>query len=94
MDGSVTLRVAPGTPSGRTQRVRGRGVPRRDGGLGDLLVTMEVDVPTHLPPDARKALEEYTLHAPVPDRAQIDDIVRRHEFRGSHLRPDFGGENL
>ena len=45
LDGAVTLRVAPGTPSGRTLRVRGRGVPRRDGGLGDLLVTIEVDVP-------------------------------------------------
>ena len=39
MDGAVTLRVAPGTPSGRILRVRGRGVPRRDGGFGDLLVT-------------------------------------------------------
>ena len=59
MDGAVTLRVPPGTPSGRTLRVRGRGVPRRDGGLGDLLVTIDVDVPTTLSPEARKALEEY-----------------------------------
>ena len=91
MDGSVTLRVAPGTPSGRTLRVRGRGVPRRDGTIGDLLVTVEVDVPSNLSPEARKALEEFTLYSPPPARAAIDEMVRRHEFRGSHSRPDFGG---
>jgi molecular chaperone DnaJ len=92
MDGAVTLRVAPGTPSGRILRVRGRGVPRRDGGLGDLLVTIEVDVPTNLSPEARKALEEYVLQAPPAARTGIEDMVRRHEFRGSHARPDFGGD--
>jgi molecular chaperone DnaJ len=88
MDGSVTVRVAAGTPSGRTLRVRGRGVPKREGGSGDLLVTLEVDVPTALSPEARKALEEYALHAPSPSRAPIDEAVRRNEFRGSHARPD------
>ncbi len=93
MDGAVTLRVAPGTRSGRVLRVRGRGVLRRDGGLGDLLVTIEVDVPTALTPEARKALEEFAMHAPPPNRAKVDDLVRRHEFRGSHSRPDYGGEH-
>jgi molecular chaperone DnaJ len=92
MDGSVTVRVAAGTPSGRTLRVRGRGVPKRDGGNGDLLVTLEVEVPTTLTPEARKALEEFALNAPAPNRAVIDETVRRHEFRGSHARPDFGGD--
>jgi len=91
MDGAVTLRVAAGTPSGRILRVRGRGVPRRDGGLGDLLVTIDVDVPAQLSPEARKALEEFAVHAPSPARAAIDDMVRRHEFRGNHARPDYGG---
>ena len=31
LDAAVTLRVPPGTPSGRTLRVRGKGVARRDG---------------------------------------------------------------
>jgi molecular chaperone DnaJ len=88
MEGSVTVRVAAGTPSGRTLRVRGRGVPKRDGGNGDLLVTLEVDVPTALSPEARKALDEFGLHAPAPNRSTIDEAVRRNEFRGSHARPD------
>jgi molecular chaperone DnaJ len=92
LDGAVTLRVQPGTPSGRTLRVRGRGVPRRDGGLGDLLVVIEVDVPASLTPEARKALEDYALYAPSPARGVLDEMVRRHEFRGSHARPDYGGD--
>lgn len=59
LDGPVVrLRVPPGTPSGRTFRVRGRGVK---GGAadGDLLVTVEVQVPTNLNPDAEKALYHY-----------------------------------
>lgn len=53
----VTVRVPPGTPSGRVLRVRGHGVPRRDGGRGDLLVTVEVAVPTRLSGKERKAVE-------------------------------------
>ena len=49
MDGSVTLKIPAGTASGRTFRVRGRGVPKRSGGAGDLLVTVEVAVPKNLP---------------------------------------------
>ena len=44
--GPVTVRIPPGTPTGRTLRVRGRGVPSSRG-RGDLLVTVEVAVPRH-----------------------------------------------
>ena len=56
---TVKLKIPPGTPNGRTFRVRGRGVARKDGTHGDLLVTVEVEVPKHLPDNARAALEEY-----------------------------------
>lgn len=59
LDGPVTLRVPPGTPSGRTLRARGRGVPRRDGTAGDLLVTLEVVVPEKVSSQARTALETF-----------------------------------
>ncbi|MDT4915597.1 MAG: molecular chaperone DnaJ [Pseudonocardiales bacterium] len=58
LDGSVALKIAPGTPSGRTLRVRGRGVAKR-GGAGDLLVTVEVAVPAHVDGAARDALEAF-----------------------------------
>jgi molecular chaperone DnaJ len=56
LDGSVVLKVPPGTRSGRTFRVKGRGVVD-DKGAGDLLVTVEVAVPTKLSPAQRDAIE-------------------------------------
>ena len=56
LDGSVTLKVAPGTRSGKTFRVKGRGVPQVKG-AGDLLVTVEVAVPKHLTAAEREAIQ-------------------------------------
>jgi molecular chaperone DnaJ len=59
LDSEVTLKVPPGTASGRTFRVRGRGVPKRSGNPGDLLVTVEVAVPNRLDDAAMTALQSY-----------------------------------
>ncbi|MFI5829630.1 molecular chaperone DnaJ [Streptomyces sp. NPDC051578] len=56
---SVTLKLPPGTPGGRTMRARGKGAVRKDGTRGDLLVTIEVAVPAELSDKAREALEMY-----------------------------------
>ncbi|WP_028659184.1 molecular chaperone DnaJ [Nocardioides insulae] len=55
----VTLKVPAGTPTGRTFRVRGKGARRSDGTRGDLLATVEVQVPAVLNPEAREAVESY-----------------------------------
>jgi molecular chaperone DnaJ len=55
LDKPVTLKVPAGTRSGRTLRVRGRGVPRANG-AGDLLVNVEVAVPEQLSAEARDAV--------------------------------------
>ncbi len=57
LDSSVTLKVPSGTQSGRTFRVRGRGVPGPKG-AGDLLVTVTVAVPTKLSKEERKLIEQ------------------------------------
>jgi len=57
--GTVRVRLAPGTQNGRVLRVRGKGVRRKDGTTGDLLVTVEVAVPHKLSDDARKALDAF-----------------------------------
>ena len=71
LDGKVALRVPPGTASGRVLRVRGKGIVRRDGQAGDLLVTLQVAVPAKLDDAARTALEAYaqatTGQDPRPD---------------------------
>jgi len=55
---TVKLKVAPGTPSGRVLRVKGRGVATAKG-TGDLLAQLEVAVPTHLDDAAKEALERF-----------------------------------
>lgn len=59
LDASVSLKIPPGTASGRTFRVRGRGVPAK-ARTGDLLVTVEVAVPAKLDDAATAALQAYT----------------------------------
>ena len=59
LEGKVGVRVPKGTSDGRILRVRGRGVPKRNGGHGDLLVTVRVAVPPGLEGEAAEALEAY-----------------------------------
>ncbi len=54
----VTVRIAPGTPSGRTLRVKGRGV-KKGSTVGDLMITIDVRVPQRVDGAARKAIEEF-----------------------------------
>ena len=73
----VTLRLPPGTPNGRTFRVRGKGVRRADGSRGDLLVTVDVAVPKRLSPKAREALETLATEVPEDPRAHLMEVAAR-----------------
>ena len=54
----VTLRIAPGTSNGRVLRVKGRGITK-GATVGDLLVTIEVQVPQRVEGEALDALKKY-----------------------------------
>ncbi len=58
LDGKVTLRIPPGTSSGRTFRVKGAGFANPKGGRGNLLVTVEVTVPAELGDEEKRLLTE------------------------------------
>ncbi|WP_265523023.1 DnaJ C-terminal domain-containing protein [Oerskovia flava] len=67
LDGAtVRLKVPAGTPSGRTLRVKGRGVPAAKG-TGDLLVTVQVAVPQKLSKAAREAVETFAAETDGTD---------------------------
>ncbi len=70
----VKLKIAPGTPSGRVLRVKGRGVSTGKE-VGDLLAVVQVAVPTHMSADAEAALRE--LAAKLPDENPRDDLLAR-----------------
>ena len=67
----VTVRIPPGTPSGRVLRVRGRGVPSPEG-PGDLLVTVHVQVPATLDDRQRELIRELGRYDDPDRRAHLE----------------------
>jgi curved DNA-binding protein len=65
-DGTVTLKVPPGTQSGRRLRLRGRGLPRRDSSRGDLYAVVRIVVPERPSTAEREAYEALKRGAAVP----------------------------
>ncbi|MDI2099018.1 DnaJ C-terminal domain-containing protein [Ruicaihuangia caeni] len=70
----VRLKIAPGTQSGRVLRVKDRGV-KTPKATGDLLATVQVAVPSHLPGEAREKLEAFA--ASLPDENPRLDLLDR-----------------
>lgn len=69
LDGPVEQKIEPGTQSGDTVRLRGKGVPSlRGGGRGDLVVTFTVVIPRHLNEKQKQLLRQLgdTLEKPQP----------------------------
>jgi curved DNA-binding protein len=58
LNGRVNIRIPPGTQSGQKLRVRGRGLPQRSGGNGDLIVETQVEVPSEVSDSERKLWEQ------------------------------------
>lgn len=58
LNGGVKLKIPAGTPSGKTFRVKGRGVQPESGKPGDLMVTVQVAVPTKVSKEEKKLLED------------------------------------
>jgi molecular chaperone DnaJ len=59
LDGKkVTIRIPPGTPSGKRFRVRGQGIPK-DGTPGDLIVETTITVPEKLSDEQEKQMKDF-----------------------------------
>ena len=64
VEGAVMLTVAPGSSSGKTLRLKGRGMTRKDGSRGDQLVTLEIALP-EADADLAKRLEGWRDERPL-----------------------------
>jgi curved DNA-binding protein len=65
-EGTVTLKVPPGTQSGRRLRLRSRGLPRSGGGRGDLYAVVRIVVPGRPTADERAAYEALRRASSAP----------------------------
>lgn len=63
LDGSATVKVVPGTPSGQVLRLRGKGVPRTSGPAGDLLATVRIVPPEKLSEKEKELYEQLAEEA-------------------------------
>jgi molecular chaperone DnaJ len=69
LNGPVKLKIPAGTSSGRTFRLRGRGIGLPDGSKSDLLATVQVAVPSKLSKKQKELVEQL---------AESDDSPRKH----------------
>jgi curved DNA-binding protein len=58
LTGNVSIKIPAGTQSGLKLRLRGRGLPNRSGGHGDLIVTVMIEVPKSVTNSERKLWEQ------------------------------------
>jgi curved DNA-binding protein len=58
LTGNANVRVPPGSSSGRRLRLRGRGLPKRGGGHGDLHAVVRIAVPRQLSDEERDLFEK------------------------------------
>lgn len=72
--GSVTLRIPPGTTTGKTFRVKEKGV-ETGSKTGDLLVAIQVDVPDELTDEQRAAVEAFALATTKSPRQHLSDAL-------------------
>jgi len=71
LNSGVKVKIPSGTPSGKTFRVRGKGINPDRGKSGDLLVTVEVSVPQKVSKDEQRLLEELAEHETEDIRSHL-----------------------
>ncbi|MGH3472640.1 MAG: molecular chaperone DnaJ [Nocardioidaceae bacterium] len=87
---TMPLEIKPGTQSGESFVLRGRGVPRLRGtGRGDVVATVAVETPTHLEPEQADLIRRL---AALRDEEQPQVVVEsRHKSVFDRFKDAFGG---
>jgi molecular chaperone DnaJ len=74
LDGKVTVKIPPGTQTGKTFRIKGKGVPHLHGrGKGDQLVVVRVVTPQSMDDDQRRLFEKLAKTLPTAKTPEADD---------------------
>ncbi len=86
LDGDEMLKIPAGTQHGKTFRIKNKGVPNlKRSGRGDLVVTAQVQVPTHLSEKQKALLREFSRtlngHTPTEDKGLLDQL--KNTFMGN-----------
>jgi len=79
LDGKVSMKIPPGTQSGKIFRLREKGIADLHGrGKGDELVRVNVEIPTRLTSEQRKLIEEFArLSGEDIDKESFTDKIKK-----------------
>ena len=67
----VTLKVPRGSQNGRKMRIRGKGLPKKGGQAGDVIVTLQIQVPTTLSKEEEKLFKELAAKSQFNPRTKM-----------------------
>jgi DnaJ-class molecular chaperone len=68
LDGAAYLTIPPGSNSGKIMRLKGKGLPTKTGGHGDLLVRLEIVLPPHADEELETLMKAWREVTPYPAR--------------------------
>jgi DnaJ-class molecular chaperone len=71
LDGAVELAIPRGTNSGRTFRLRGKGLPSKSGGTGDLYATVRIMLPERSDPEFEELMRRWRDTKPYDPRKDM-----------------------
>lgn len=91
LNGPVTLKVPAGTSSGKTFRLRGRGIKHATGEQGDILATVQVAVPQKLSKKQKELVRQLAESDESP-RKHLGDDERRTPRGAQRDQEDDDGE--
>jgi DnaJ-class molecular chaperone len=72
IDGTVALKVPPGSNTGTVLRLRGKGIPDRAGQRGDQYVRLKVLLPERIDPELKEFLEQWSARHPYDVRGRSE----------------------
>lgn len=76
VEGSVSLTIPKGSINGKKLRVRGKGLPKKDGQTGDIIVELQIQVPTE--PDG----EEEDLFRELAAKSRFNPRLKNRQRAG------------
>jgi curved DNA-binding protein len=85
LEGGVSLKIPRGSQSGRKMRIRGKGLPRKNGQAGDILVELQIRVPTSLSEEEEKLFSELAATSTFNPRKKMGQRAAGRD-KGGHKK--------
>ena len=74
IEGKAKIKIAAGTHAGKVLRLRGKGLPSVNGyGRGDILVVVDITIPSSLSKDERKLVEKLAEQPSFKQAANVEE---------------------